>query len=73
MLGSDEASKIRADVDAKRTRGMISESRMEKCAQSVLLLLNLPELVAPGNLDLISTNTSYLTLKRCPQTIIRET
>ena len=35
------------------------ESRsMEKCAQSTLLLLNLPALFAPGNLDTISTNTS---------------
>ena len=36
------------------------ESRsMEKCAQSMLLLLNLPALFAPGNLDILSTNTSY--------------
>ena len=35
------------------------ESRsMEKCAQSMLLLLNLPALFTLGNLDIISTNTS---------------
>ena len=36
------------------------ESRsMEKCAQPMFLLLNLPALFAPGNLDIISTNTSF--------------
>ena len=45
---------------------------MEKCAQSMLLLFNLPALFAPGNLNIIFTNTSFLTVKMfCPRTIIR--
>ena len=37
---------------------------MEKCVQSMLLLLNLPALFAPGNLGILSTNTSYVFVRR---------
>ena len=60
MLGSADASKFQAVVNSDETRGMFfKKSRsMEKCAQSMLLLFNLPALFAPGNLKRFVHRTS---------------
>ena len=64
MLGNAETSKIRADVDAERTGGMFFRIRQHGEVHTVdALVAQFTALFAQGRLDIISTNTLYLTLK----------